>query len=59
MEYIKNYGYYIVGVRINTPLKVCIKRRPEIPRNILIDMHEKLDQINPRIFNKFINYDNT
>lgn len=51
---LKRKGYKVVGVKINTPLETCMKRRPEIPREILTNMDRKLGELNLSIFDKII-----
>ena len=51
---IRKFGYYIVGVKINTPLEICILRRPEIPVRVLENMYKKLQTISPDMFDEFI-----
>ena len=51
---LKRRGYKVVGVKINTPIETCIKRRPEIPKDILINMDRKLRELNLSIFDKII-----
>ena len=51
---LKRRGYRVIGVKINTPIETCIKRRPEIPKDILINMDRKLGELNLSIFDKII-----
>ena len=51
---LKRRGYRVIGVKINTPVETCIKRRPEIPKDILINMDRKLRELNLSIFDKTI-----
>lgn len=44
----------LIGVRINTPLNIIIKRRPEIPKDILSDMVKRSQRIDKNLFDKFI-----
>lgn len=51
---LKRAGYKVIGVRINTPIDVCIKRRPEIPEEHLRNMDRKLKEIDTTIFDKLV-----
>jgi predicted kinase len=51
---LKEAGYKVIGVRINTPIDVCIKRRPEIPEKHLRNMDRKLKEIDTTIFDKLV-----
>lgn len=51
---IRKFGYRVIGVRINTPLSVCIQRRPEIPRKTIEDMYKNLGKIKGGIFDTLI-----
>ena len=51
---LKRRGYRVIGVKISTPVETCIKRRPEIPKDILINMDRKLKELNLSVFDKII-----
>ena len=51
---LKRAGYKVIGVRINAPIDVCIKRRPEIPEEHLRNMDRKLKEIDTTIFDKLV-----
>ena len=54
VEELRRAGYKVIGVRINTPIDVCIKRRPEIPEEHLRNMDRKLKEIDTTIFDKLV-----
>lgn len=51
---LKRKGYRVVGVKINTPLETCIKRRPEIPVSELTRMSEGMKNLDLTIFDNVI-----
>lgn len=54
LKNLRQHKVRIIGVHINTPLNVCIQRRPEIPESILKNMYEKSKKINKNLFDEFI-----
>ena len=52
--FLRRYPVNLIGVRINTPLNIIIKRRPEIPKDILSDMYKRSQRIDKNLFDKFI-----
>jgi predicted kinase len=54
LKILRQHKVRIIGVHINTPLNVCIQRRPEIPESVLKNMYEKSKKINKNLFDEFI-----
>ena len=54
VERLRNSGYTVVGVRVCTPLSVCIKRRPDIPAPVIRSMYQRVEEVQPSEFDEFI-----
>ena len=53
-------GITIIGVRVNTPLSECFRRRTgQIPPAVLRSMWEKVGKVDPQEFDEFIEVDGT
>lgn len=54
IERLRNSGYTVTGVRVNTPLSVCIRRRPDIPSSVIVSMYKRAQEVQASEFDNFL-----
>jgi len=53
IERLRKSGYTVIGVKVNTPLSVCIKRRPDIPASVIRSMYQRAQEVQASEFDNF------
>ena len=53
IERLRNSGYTVIGVRVNTSLPVCIERRPDIPSSVIENMYKRAQEVQASEFDNF------
>lgn len=55
IQELRSSGYHVVGVKMETPLIECLKRRNgEIPESVIIRMWNSCQEVDPSEFDEFI-----
>jgi len=51
---LRKYNVEIIGVKLETPLNVILRRRPEIPRGVLLRMYDDAKKVDLSVFDRII-----